>query len=80
MPEQPKILIIDDYDLNIKLCRAILHKLKAMKGRQYKKEFVQFLSIAEGSLFEMLALCELFRRRKLFKLRPQTARFDQHPP
>ena len=36
------------------------------RGRQYKKEFVQFLSIAEGSLFEMLTLCELFRRRKLF--------------
>ncbi len=24
MPEQRKILVIDDYDLNIKLCRAIL--------------------------------------------------------
>jgi four helix bundle protein len=36
------------------------------KGRQYKKEFVQFLYIAEGSLFEALALCELFQRRKLF--------------
>jgi four helix bundle protein len=36
------------------------------KGRQYKKEFVQFLYIAEGSLFEVLALCELFQRRKLF--------------
>ena len=36
------------------------------KGRQYKKEFVQFLYIAEGSLFEVLALCELFSRRKLF--------------
>jgi|OpeIllAssembly_1097287.scaffolds.fasta_scaffold3344500_2 CheY-like chemotaxis protein len=33
MPEQPKILIIDDYDLNIKLCRAILQKLKAMVAR-----------------------------------------------
>jgi four helix bundle protein len=36
------------------------------KGRQYKKEFIQFLYIAEGSLFEVLALCELFSRRKLF--------------
>jgi len=36
------------------------------KGRQYKKEFVQFLYIAEGSLFELPALCELFSRRKLF--------------
>jgi len=36
------------------------------KGRQYKKEFIQFLYIAEGSLFEVLTLTEIFRRRKLF--------------
>jgi four helix bundle protein len=36
------------------------------KGRQYKKEFIQFLYIAIGSLFEVLTLTELFRRRKLF--------------
>jgi four helix bundle protein len=36
------------------------------KGRQYNKEFVQYLYIAEGSLFEVLTLSELFRRRKLF--------------
>lgn len=36
------------------------------KGRQYKKEFIQFLYIAEGSLFEVLTLTELFKRRKLF--------------
>ena len=35
------------------------------KGRQYKKEFIQFLYIAEGSLFEVLTLTELFTRRKL---------------
>ena len=45
---------------------SISQNIAEGKGRQYKKEFVQFLSIAEGSLFEMLALCELFRRRKLF--------------
>ena len=38
------------------------------KGRQYKKEFIQFLYIAEGSLFEILTLTELFKRRKLFKV------------
>ncbi len=38
------------------------------KGRQYKKEFIQFLYIAEGSLFEVLTLTELFKRRKLFKV------------
>jgi four helix bundle protein len=36
------------------------------KGRQYKKEFVQFLSIAQGSLYEVVTLNEVFRRKKLF--------------
>ena len=35
------------------------------RGRQHKKEFVQFLHVAEGSLFEVLTLTELFKRRKL---------------
>ncbi len=37
------------------------------KGRQYNKEFIQFLYIAEGSLFEVLTLTEILKRRKLFK-------------
>ena len=36
------------------------------KGRQYKKEFIQFLHIAQGSLFEIVTLNEIFRRKKLF--------------
>jgi len=36
------------------------------KGRQYKKEFIQFLSISQGSLYETITLDEVFRRRKLF--------------
>jgi four helix bundle protein len=36
------------------------------KGRQYKKEFVQYLSIAQGSLYETITLNEVFTRRKLF--------------
>ena len=36
------------------------------KGRQYKKEFIQFIYIAEGCSFEVLTLTELFKRRKLF--------------
>jgi four helix bundle protein len=36
------------------------------KGRQYKKEFVQFLHIAQGSVFEVVTLNEVFRRRKIF--------------
>ena len=36
-------------------------------GRQHNKEFIQFLYVAEGSLFEALTLTEIFRRRHLFK-------------
>ncbi len=36
------------------------------KGRQYKKEFIQFLYIARGSIFEVVTLNEIFRRRSLF--------------
>jgi len=36
------------------------------KGRQYKKEFIQFLYIAESSLYETVTLIEIFRRRRLF--------------
>ena len=36
------------------------------KGRQYKKEFIQFLHIAEGSVFEVVTLNEIFRRSSLF--------------
>ena len=36
------------------------------KGRQYKKEFIQFLHIGQGSIYEVVTLNEIFRRRKLF--------------
>ena len=36
------------------------------KGRQHKKEFLQYLSIAQGSLYETVTLNEIFLRRKLF--------------
>lgn len=36
------------------------------KGRQHRKEFLQYLSIAQGSLYETITLNEIFRRRKLF--------------
>ena len=35
------------------------------KGRQYKKEFIQYLYIAEGSLFEVMTLSEILKRRRL---------------
>jgi four helix bundle protein len=37
------------------------------KGRQYKKELIQYLHIAQGSVYEVVTLNEIFRRRKLFK-------------
>ena len=37
------------------------------KGRQYKKEFIQYLYIGEGSLFEVLTLSEILKRRKLIR-------------
>ena len=45
---------------------GIAQNIAEGKGRQYKKEFIQFLYIAEGSLFEVLTLTEIFSRRKLF--------------
>ena len=45
---------------------SIAQNIAEGKGRQYKKEFIQFLYIAEGSLFEVLTLTEIFKRRNLF--------------
>lgn len=36
------------------------------EGRQYKKEFIQFLHIGKGSVFEVVTLNEIFRRKKMF--------------
>ena len=36
------------------------------RGRQYKKEFIQFLHIAQGSVFEVVTLNEIFRRMEIF--------------
>ena len=36
------------------------------KGRQYKKEFIQYLHIAQGSLYEVVTLNEIFCRKTLF--------------
>ena len=46
---------------------SIAQNIAEGKGRQYKKEFIQFLYIAQGSIFEVVTLTEIFRRKKLFK-------------
>jgi len=44
---------------------SIAQNIAEGKGRQYKKEFIQFLYIAEGSLFELLTLVGVLNRRGL---------------
>ena len=44
---------------------SITQNIAEGKGRQYKKEFIQFLYVSEGSLFEVLTLLEIFKRRRL---------------
>ena len=46
---------------------SISQNIAEGKGRQYKKEFIQYLSIAQGSLYETISLNEIFRRRSLFQ-------------
>jgi four helix bundle protein len=45
---------------------SISQNIAEGKGRQYKKEFIQFLHIAQGSTYEVVTLNEIFRRRKIF--------------
>ena len=45
---------------------SISQNIAEGEGRQYKKEFLQFLYIAKGSVFEVVTLNEIFRRKKLF--------------
>jgi four helix bundle protein len=44
---------------------SVAQNIAEGKGRQYKKEFIQFLYVAEGSLFEVLTLTKIFMRRRL---------------
>ena len=37
------------------------------KGRQYKREFIQYLHISQGSLYEVVTLAEIFRSKRLFE-------------
>jgi four helix bundle protein len=39
---------------------SVAQNIAEGKGRQYKKEFIQFLYVSEGSLFELLTLVHDF--------------------
>jgi four helix bundle protein len=45
---------------------SVAQNIAEGKGRQYKKEFIQYLHIAQGSVYEVVTLNEVFRRRSLF--------------
>ncbi len=44
-----------------------MNRLLPFLPRFRKKEFIQYLYIAEGSLFELLTLAEIFKRRGIMK-------------
>ncbi len=46
---------------------SIAQNIAEGKGRQHKKEFLQYLSIAQGSLYETVTLNEVFQKRNLFQ-------------
>jgi len=62
---------------------SVAQNIAEGKGRQYNKEFIQFLYVSEGSLFELLTLVEIFNRRKLIsdddaeKIREKAENFDR---
>jgi four helix bundle protein len=63
-PENKHLRLIGQMEAAVS---GISQNIAEGKGRQYRKEFIQFLYIAEGSLFEVLTLTEIFRRRGLLK-------------
>ncbi len=45
---------------------SVAQNIAEGKGRQHRKEFLQYLSIAQGSLYEAVTLNEVFGRRLIF--------------
>jgi len=52
---------------------SISQNIAEGKGRQHRKEFLQYLSIAQGSLYETVTLVELFRKRKILTVNESVA-------
>ena len=46
---------------------SVAQNIAEGKGRQHRKEFLQYLSIAQGSLYETVTLNEVFRKRQIFR-------------
>ena len=57
-------------------CSSIAMNIAEGKGRFSKKEFVQFLYISRGSLYETMTLLEILRRRKWIS-NEQYSRFER---
>jgi four helix bundle protein len=64
VPAQRHLRIIGQLEAS---ATSISQNIAEGKGRQYIKEFVQYLYIAQGSLYETVTLNEIFKRKKLFK-------------
>ena len=45
---------------------SVAQNIAEGKGRQHRKEFLQYLSIAQGSLYETVTLNEVFGKRLIF--------------
>lgn len=48
---------------------SVAQNIAEGKGRQHRKEFLQYLSIAHGSLYETVTVSEVFRKRQIFSER-----------
>jgi len=62
-PENKHIRLVSQMEAAV---TSLAQNIAEGKGRQYKKEFIQFLHIAQGSVYEVVTLNEIFRRKKLF--------------
>ncbi len=59
---------------------SVAQNIAEGKGRRYRKEFIQHLYIAEGFLFEVVTLAEIFKRRGIWgEARPSKSEENAKP-
>jgi four helix bundle protein len=63
LPQNKHIRLISQLEAAVV---SVAQNIAEGKGRQYKKEFIQYLHIAQGSVYEVVTLNEVFRRGRLF--------------